>query len=97
MQVFLAEHLGITSARFRLVDSADWGLAWSPLTSLDFVKHDNMDLETEDQDWWDQLRKAKLIIGWYVHEVLQDKFTLSMLEKLVGGGAVVILGCPAAG
>ena len=37
------KHLEVTSPRFRFrfVDSADWDLAWRPLTSIAFIKHDN--------------------------------------------------------
>ncbi len=96
MQVRLQQR-GITSAKFRFVDSANWDLAWSALSSMAYIRHDKANLRWQNQDWWHQLAKAGIIIGWYAHEVLSSKLNVSMLEKLVENGAVILLGCPAAG
>ncbi|KAL0045441.1 hypothetical protein WJX82_006720 [Trebouxia sp. C0006] len=88
---------GITSAKFRFVDSANWDLAWSALSSMAYIRHDKANLRWQNQDWWHQLAKAGIIIGWYAHEVLSSKLNVSMLENLVENGAVILLGCPAAG
>lgn len=97
LQVWLQQR-GITSAKFRFVDNANWDLAWSALSSMEYIKHDKVNLEHQDQDWWLQLaKKAQIIIGWYAHEVLSSELDVSMLEKLVQHGATVLLGCPAAG
>ncbi len=99
LQVFL-QHYDIASAKFRLVDNANWDLAWSAISSSDSIQYEKVDLEStelQDQAWWHQLAQAQIIIGWYVHEALTKVLNESMLQMLVKNGAVVLLGCPAAG
>ncbi len=79
------------------MDNANWDLAWGAISSSDSIKFDNVDLKLQDQDRWHQLAQAQIIIGWYAHEVLTDKLNKNTLEKLVKNGAIVLLGCPAAG
>ena len=101
LQMFLQQYEPeIGSAKFRLVDSANWDLAWSALSSSDGIKFEHVDLELQGQDWrawFHQLAQAQSIIGWYLHELLEEKLNESMLQMLVKNGAVVLLGCPAAG
>ncbi|KAL0039691.1 hypothetical protein WJX77_005282 [Trebouxia sp. C0004] len=97
VKVFLQQYGRGASAKFRLVDNVNWDLAWSVTSSTDCITRDKVDLKLQDQSWWHQLAHAQIIIGWYVHEVLTDELTESILKKLMEHRAIILLGCPAAG
>lgn len=64
---------------------------------MGYIQHEKVDLWEQSPDWWHQLGKAQIVIGWFAHEVLSRKLHVSMLEELVKKGAIVLLACPVAG
>ncbi len=70
LQVFLQQYgPGIASAKFRLVDNANWDLAWSAFSSMDSIQYDKVDLELQelqDQDWWHQHMLKSLLAGMFM-------------------------------
>ena len=56
---------------------------------------DMNDLKKYDaQHFWRKIAHAQLIIGWYVHETLQELLDDAALKTVVSKGACLLLGWP---
>ena len=101
MQAFLEHKWAVTNAVYGLLDKADWLNEWQAQHSVNnewfmWLDSDQNDLDNTDQLLWDVLAGYQLIVGWFVHETIQN-FTAQRMQSLVSKGAVILYGCPQSG
>ena len=94
MQAFLQIHFGVTTARYLFVDSADWEAAWDSYAAPNYIRQERINMLCATPDWWADLARDWMVVGWYVHDILQNKFDDETIHSLSEHGALLLLGAP---
>lgn len=92
MQAFFKQHFAGTTAQYRIIDEVDWGVAGNIMGRPVVTQH--LDMLQASPAWWADLASAWLMMGWYVHDILQSKWDNVILEQVCSNGAGVLLGGP---